>query len=983
MIPGRELAAADWHRLNSLLAQAFELEDAARRQWLAALPGEAADLKPLLEQLLSDEQDLEGTKEAMRPVAALGAEAMAVMRREAPGDRIGPWQLERLLAEGGMGSVWKAERVDGVMKRTAALKLPRAAWVDRGLAGRIARERTILARLQHPHIAVLYDAGLADGGRPYLALEYVDGVPIDSYCRGRSVPETLRLFVQVVRAVAYAHGQLVIHRDLKPANVLVTAGGMPKLLDFGISQLIEGETPLAEATALTRMAGRPMTLAYAAPEQVLSLPITVAADVYSMGVMLFELMAGTRPYRATEPRALEAELLRGDLRRPSDAAADQARARLLKGDLDAIIGVALKRNPAERYGSAAALADDLERHLTGRPVRARPDSRTYLLKKFVVRNRLVVAAVGAFVLALGLGLGLAMWKGYEALQQARRATALNTFVLGLIQTADPNANAQTKAADLAMLRSIEERIDHDFRGSPDQVLQLRVTVGDAYRNRGESAAAIRVYERAVAEAALKLPADDLMLLTARVRSADDNLNVSMAASESLDGAIEILRSKGEAGADILVDALLIRHALASDFGVPEFPRWDRRMDALQEALALALRYFGAGSRQHLRVLVHYPSVAATSERVIDALSALRDGLAAADARDDGATSSPEYRDAGTAYAERLCETGRAREGMRMLSAARAALNAANGDTSLQLERLVAAIGSCENALDDVVERNAVFEAYAIAAARERPPSTNLMRRAEHAQQRALDVRYFETAERYYLSAVENSQAIVDPLLRERLMRRVESGRICQLAYQGHLAEAETVAAKVLKAYEIDDAKSGRPVAGQDNVWNCLSFAQRQQGRYDEAIVTAGTYLGRCLKTEFKSARSCSRGIASKALAELDAGRPAEAMATLQQQPDLEQTLPFMPDLQLAYARALLAAGRVPESLQIIRQAYAEVRARANAHDIDSTEVQYWLGQALIAGGELRAGREMVQQARPALAQSSLPSQRALAARPIP
>ena len=552
------------------------------------------------------------------------------MRREQTGDRIGPWRLERLLAEGGMGAVWVAQRADGVMQRTAALKLPRAEWVDHGLSQRLARERAILARLQHPHIAVLFDAGLADGGRPYLALEYVDGVPIDVWCQGRELKQIVRLFVQVVRAVAYAHGALVIHRDVKPANVLVTPDGEPKLLDFGISKLIEGEATPVEATALTRLAGRPMTLAYAAPEQVLALPITVAADVYALGVLLAELLAGARLYRSQEPRALEAEILTGDLRVPSAIASDKVRARALKGDLDAIVATALKRQPHERYESAAALADDLERYLAGEPVRARPDRRAYRLRKFIARNTLAVGAASAIVLALGVGLGLALWQGFVARDQAARATALNTFVLGLIRTADPNASAQTKAADVAMLRSIEERIDNDFKGSPDQLLQLRVTVGDAYRNRGETAAAARVYQRVVDEASPHLPADDLLMLTARVRTADFNVTVSMKSAMELAGVIEILRSKADinpAAADLLVDALLFQRALSRRFGVPTNPPSDpvvsRRLE--REPNEIATRYFGEGSRQQLKTMAQFAGAYGKAEAMQRLESALEHG----------------------------------------------------------------------------------------------------------------------------------------------------------------------------------------------------------------------------------------------------------------------------------------------------------------------------------------------------------------------
>src|SRR4249920_432597 len=256
------LTVDDWHRLNRLLEAALALSSAERAAWLNTLGDEDRHLRAMLDDLLTQSESTAfASAEPPTTVAQLAAAALSAMRQEQPGDRLGPWRLERLLAEGGMGAVWVAARADGVMQRTAALKLPRAEWIDRGLTERIARERAILARLQHPAIAVLYDAGLAEGGRPYLALEYVDGQPIDAWCRGRELKQILPLFIQVVRAVAYAHGQLVIHRDLKPANVLVTPSGQPKLLDFGISKIIEGDTPSVEATALTRLAGRPMTLA--------------------------------------------------------------------------------------------------------------------------------------------------------------------------------------------------------------------------------------------------------------------------------------------------------------------------------------------------------------------------------------------------------------------------------------------------------------------------------------------------------------------------------------------------------------------------------------------------------------------------------------------------------------------------------------------------------------------------------------------------
>jgi tetratricopeptide (TPR) repeat protein/tRNA A-37 threonylcarbamoyl transferase component Bud32 len=983
------LTVADWHRLNRLLEEGLELEGDARTNWLGGLPDGDHDLRPMLINLLSqsDATGFDGTSQTLQPVVQLASAAIAAMRREQAGDRIGPWQLERLLAEGGMGAVWVAERADGVMQRRAALKLPRAEWVDHGLSQRLARERAILARLQHPHIAVLFDAGLADGGRPYLALEYVDGVPIDAYCQGRELKDVLRLMVQVVRAVAYAHGQLVIHRDLKPANVLVTADGSPKLLDFGISKLIEGEATPVEATALTRLAGRPMTLAYAAPEQVLALPITVAADVYALGVMLAELLAGARLYRSQEPRALEAEILTGDLRVPSAIASDKARARALKGDLDAIVATALKRQPHERYDSAAALADDLERYLDGEPVRARPDRRAYRLKKFIARNTLAVGAASAIVLALGAGLGVALWQGTEARTQAQRATALNTFVLGLIRTADPNASAQTKAADVAMLNAIEQRIDTEFHGSPDQLLQLRVTVGEAYKNRGEMKAAQRVFQTAVDQASPHLPFNDLTLLTAQVRAADPDLIVSTASGAQLARAIETLRGLApddSAAADLLLDALLIRIELAQTYGVPDYLSHEETTRSVAEVESFALKHFGPGTRQHLR-----------AARMVSVLAGLRQGneplrkvideaLVQARARGVAVLESPEYLDLSITQAGLLCDQGSVAEGLNRLWPLANQARASHGAHSVQFERLYDWIGQCLSEAGDATAHAWVYDAYDIAAAREQPPSTHLMESAINAFNRALGARDFDTAERYYQLAVANAQAIPEQSIRDRRTQGLRNGRVCQLMQRGEAASAVEASQPMIEYYNAVYAKHGRLTPAQGGIWICTADALRQLRRYDEAIRIADTFGQRCreLKRVATGSDCEGRALAMRALAELDAGRPDAARATMQ---TLQDRLPASGRdgrdgrLRQVRVRLLIASGQAAEAVELMRQEYGNWLS-LQPDSVYAAESLYWFGRAYQAAGDKR-GHWMVQQAREQLAKSPVATHRRLATDP--
>jgi serine/threonine-protein kinase len=365
-----------------------------------------------------------GTADFLPRLAQLRERADAPL---APGETIGPYRLIRELGAGGMASVWLAQRADGALVRQVALKLPRVFSSDGALAARMAREQDILASLEHPNIARLYDAGVDARGRPFLALEYVDGVPLDAYSRDRAltVRQRLDLFLQIAKALAFAHARLIVHRDLKPANILVTATGEVRLLDFGIARLLSAG--IAERGLHTRFGLRALTPSYAAPEQFSGEPITVSTDVYSLGVLLYELLTGTSPYAGGGSSTLELEEAVVASEPPlASAVCKPADRRALRGDLDNVLMRAMKKSPADRYPSVEAFAADVERYLDGLPVAARAPSRRYRAMKFVRRNAVTLGAAAAFGLALMIGLGVALWQADEAARQ--RTIALERLV---------------------------------------------------------------------------------------------------------------------------------------------------------------------------------------------------------------------------------------------------------------------------------------------------------------------------------------------------------------------------------------------------------------------------------------------------------------------------------------------------------------------------------------------------------------------------
>src|SRR5580700_11531841 len=478
------LSPDQWQALSPYLDQALAMTDDERAAWLSQLgvqdPALAAQLGALLDehQVLAQEGFLENRRFALPNAAGLA------------GQKLGPYTLISQIGQGGMGSVWLARRSDGRFERQAAVKFVNMALAGRATEERFKREGSILGRLTHPHIADLLDAGISSDGQPYLILEYVDGTTIDEYCDQHKlgVEARVRLFLDVLAAVAHAHANLIVHRDIKPSNVLVTTGGEVKLLDFGIAKLLEGEGQAGAATLLTHEGGSALTPQYAAPEQLTGQPVTTATDVYGLGVLLYLLLSGRHPAGAPHsPAELVKAVLDREAPRVSDATtadnpkliaerrgatSDKLR-RELRGDLDTIVGKALKKNPQERYASVTAFADDLQRYLKHEPISARPDTLAYRTAKFLRRNRTAVLLTAtAILLVIGsLSTGLyvanrqrkiAEQRFAQVRQLANKFIELDNKIRGL--QGSTKVRLQMVSDSLQYLRSLESEghVDKDL-----------------------------------------------------------------------------------------------------------------------------------------------------------------------------------------------------------------------------------------------------------------------------------------------------------------------------------------------------------------------------------------------------------------------------------------------------------------------------------------------------------------------------------------
>jgi serine/threonine protein kinase len=479
---------------SRLLEESLPLDAAARRIWLATLAPEYQDLAPALRKALLP-GDFQGTgSNALLTLPKLGPAGEAgdsLAGKLQMNARIGPYELIRLLGTGGMAQVWLARRADGAFKRDVALKLPTLTHQRVDLEQRFARERDILASLEHPQIARFYDAGIDHDGLPYFAMEYVQGRWLTDWCDSNrlGVSARLGLLLQVLKAVQYAHEKHVIHRDLKPSNILVTESGEVRLLDFGVAKLLETET--ADQTQLTGVYGQALTPDYTSPELLRGDALDPRSDVYSLGVVLYELLTGVRPYQlknAASMGLLQQAVSTVEVRKPSaliERAAAAARAatheqlaRQLRGDLDSIALRALAKKPDERYSGVAALAEDLQLHLAGRPIKAQPVRFIYRMRKFVLRNRTVIAVTAVAAASILIILGYAIHR--EAVYQANaKALAIAPVAakpasVVVVSAPSPHSIAVLPFVDMSESKDqeyfadglSEELIDH-LANSPD------------------------------------------------------------------------------------------------------------------------------------------------------------------------------------------------------------------------------------------------------------------------------------------------------------------------------------------------------------------------------------------------------------------------------------------------------------------------------------------------------------------------------------
>jgi eukaryotic-like serine/threonine-protein kinase len=981
-----EVSAATWHAVSQLLDEALDLDPVARDAWINGIGETQPDLAPILRKLLAAHATSE-TDDVLQRWPSFAANELSSIEASglALGSRIGPYRLKRELGSGGMADVWLAERADGAFERDVALKLPRISRLRRDLAMRFAHERDILARLEHPHIARFYDAGVTDDGLPYLAMEYVDGRPITTWCDEHrlDVPARIALFAQVLDAVQFAHANLVVHRDLKPSNLLVTEEAQVRLLDFGIAKLLsDGRS--AHESQLTQLAGRALTPDYASPEQIKGEPLTIATDVYSLGVVLYELLAGQSPYQLRLPSVaqLEQAIVAIDPARPSSAVSAEAAqkrgasenrlARSLRGDLDTIVLKALAKQPAERYSTVAEFADDLRRHLRRQTVHARPASWSYRARKFVLRNRLAVGAAAAIGVALLVATLVSLWQARLAQEQARiaqqqaaRAEAVKQFVLSFFDAAnvDSGGTRQTTAVDL--LHQTRDRLEAAAIADDAIRIELLTTVGWALQGLNEFKKAESLLAEAARLASTTSRDQDriaALALTTYGLALARRGELTLAAQQ-FDAAEERSRRAGDMAQ--LSAVLRGKSELRAREG-----QYDKAVDLAQQSVRALERLPPLARKEDL--LMAYNTLADFTHQAQrkGALAPARRGLAlASELHADG--TMPMLLEARRNYALALADEGEPAEALARLEEVRRLQVELLGADHTQVARTVRHLAELSLMLGDPASATEyIGEALRICEAKSAGEPTPQMARAKLG---AGEV--FANARRYdaALAAWRDSDANYSALYGadNELARLARSGVAHSLTMLGQLDAADAVFA-ALRDRPLSSARA-------TTFKRRLARLRSSQGRHDEALALLHDALALSAAPPSDWTRALAFADLGHAL--LADGRIEEALEKLRDARTLflktqRNGSPDLADVAVDIARANIAQGQVEEAVATTGEAVAfwshfdrNQRAAGVAH--------LWQGRALAAAGDVTAATKALRQASDILAIAGLPADQAL------
>ena len=921
-----------FRQADALFDAALDLPEDEQDAFVARAAGDDHELRDEVRELLAAHRRSEDfLGRAAHGDASQLREAWDAAIPVAP-PRVGPFRVVQEIGRGGMGAVYLAERDDAQFEQRVALKVVRGLGADASLVRRFREERRILARLEHRHIARLLDGGVADDGTPWFAMEYVEGERLDRWCDDRSLPidARLRLFEATCEAVQYAHTQLVVHRDLKPSNIMVTAAGELKLLDFGVAKLLSTEDTEATQTGIG------MTPQYAAPEQVRGQPVTTATDIYALGVLLYELLTGQRPYDVSHRTPAEIERIDCTTDPPppsmtlgAHSAADRARNRAttaerlqrrLRGDLDTIVAKAMKKDPAERYSTVSAFAEDVRRSLHHETIQARPDSPAYRARKFVRRHRggVALAAVAALAIAIVMMREHRLRSLAEA--ETRTARSVEQYLLAVFGTADPFLPTDTSAAGRSARELLDRgtaRLDTALATEHQVRSRLRTALGRVYANLGLYDQASRQLELALSEQ--------------RTLSGDRNV----AGAAILDGLGLLRDRQGRiAEADSLLEMALDRYRSSS--GSPDsataatlehLSEVRRERNDFESAEALIREALS------IRRALHGDSALATSM----SQQMLAEVLAN---RGDNEAAAPLYQ---AALAIRERQVGKdhplVAKSMFMLAL-----------TERRLGRIAVAESLYRRTLD--IQRRTLGEDHPSVAATLNGLADLLHKAASRSTEAEALLREALAINRRRLGEknpeVSTNLGNLAVIVRER----------------GDFAEAETL---LRQALAIDEATFGPEHSYVAYDLNELATLLRMQGKPDSAT----RIFRRVLAVTRKAGEGHRNTLAVKVQlgrALREDGKFGEAADVFREtlthlQADNPDTDPFKVGASIGLGRGLVRLGRQDEALLVLQTALASSAAKFGATNPRTAEAHLGLGEAYLAMGRMSEARTSLDTAR--------------------